>query len=270
MIEFHANGDKLFLLHRIDYKTDDPKLELGWFDSSPNKGVAKGISHSLPFLELIEERVPEVEKLIRVESNYLTIKKDDREVVEFANYVGPNFFESFSFTFLYGQPSTALSELKNAVITDEMAMTLFGKVDVVGETFWIGSNQTNVYLISGVIKKPVNSSLKPSVILNLENSYYFKENQDNWRYSAISSFLLLDDPSSASLVSKKISDIYAERFSDEISSQREALKLSENNPVVQYGLKNIQGLYLDPSINYRRAHLHFIQLFLSVSAYSFY
>lgn len=246
----HTKGDNLFLLYKIDYKTDDPKLELGWFDTSSDKGVGKGVSHNLPFLELVRERVPEIDKIIRVEGNYLSIKKEEKELDEFVNYVDSDFFDSFDFTFLYGQPSMALKEIKSAVITDEMAMTLFGRMDVVGETFSSGNEQADVYVISGVIEKPVNSSLKLNVVLNLENSNYYKGQSDNWSYNAISCFLLLNNPEDAEIVSKKISEIYTTRFAYQISGQREMLKLSESNPVVQYGLKNIQDLYLDPSIRY--------------------
>lgn len=250
---FHVKGDNLFLLYKTDFKTDDPKLELGWFDATPDKGVEKSISHNLPFLELVKESVPEVEKLIRVEGNYISIKKNERQLSEYVNYVDSDFFEYFSFTFLYGEPSTALKEIKSAVITDEMAVKLFGRVNAVGETFSSGREQGDIYQISGVIEKPVNSSLELNIVLNLANSNYYKEHPDDWHYNAISGFLLLNNPENAGLVSKKISDIYTERFADDISGQREMLKLSESNPVVQYDLKNIQGLYLDPSINYSKS-----------------
>ncbi|WP_339605800.1 FtsX-like permease family protein [uncultured Roseivirga sp.] len=250
---FHANGDNLFLLYKTDFKTDDPKLELGWFDATPDKGVENSISHNLPFLELVRESVPEIEKLIRVEGNYISIKKDERQLSEYVNYVDSDFFEYFSFTFLYGQPSTALKEVKSAVITDEMAMRLFGRVDVVGEAFLSGSEQSDVYQISGVVEKPINSSLEFNIVLNLANSNYYKEHPDDWYYNAISAFIFLNNPENAELVSEKISKIYTERFADEISSRREMLKLSASNPVVQYGLKNIQGLYLDPSISYGKS-----------------
>ncbi|MGW8123142.1 ABC transporter permease [Roseivirga echinicomitans] len=250
---FHANGDNLFLLYKTDFKTDDPKLDLGWFDTTPDKGVEKSISHNLPFLELVRASVPEVEKLIRVEGNYIGIKKDEKQLSEYVNYVDSDFFESFSFNFLHGQPSTAMKEIKSAVITDELAMRLFGKVNAVGETFLSGREQSDVYQISGVIEKPVNSSLKLNIVLNLANSNYYKEHTDSWGYNAISCFLLLNNAENAGLVSEKISEIYTERFSDEISGQREMLKLSASNPVVQYGLKNIQDLYLDPSINYSKS-----------------
>ncbi len=250
---FHAKGDNLFLLYKTDFKTDDPKLELGWFDATPDKEVEKSISHNLPFLELVRESVPEVEKLIRVEGNYIGIKKGERQLSEYVNYVDPDFFEYFSFTFLYGEPSTALKEVKSAVITDEMSMRLFGKVDAVGETFSSGSEQGDVYQITGVIEKPVNSSLELNIVLNLANSNYYKEHPDDWHYNAISCFLLLNNSEDASIVSEKISKIYTERFADDISSQRETLKLSASNPVVQYDLKNIQGLYLDPSVSYGKS-----------------
>ncbi|KYG73086.1 ABC transporter permease [Roseivirga echinicomitans] len=250
---FHSKGDNLFLLYKTDFKTDDPKLELGWFDTKPDKGIEKGTSHNLPFLELVKESVPEIDKVIRVEGNYMSIKKDEKELSEYVNYVDSDFFEHFSFNFLYGEPSTVLKEIKSAVITDAMAMKLFGRVDAVGETFSSGTEQGDVYQVSGVIEKPVNSSLELNIVLNLANSYYYKEHVDNWGYSAISCFLLLNNPEDASIVGQKISEIYTERFADNISSQREMLKLSASNPVVQYGLKNIQGLYLDPSISYGKS-----------------
>lgn len=250
---FHVNHDRLQLLYEIDYKQDDPKLEQPFWDATPNPGIQKSTSHNLPFLKMVEERIPEIEQVIRVEHNYASLKKDLVAYSESIHYVDHNFFEAFSYSFLEGQPHDALSNLNNTVITEEIALKYFGKTNVMGETLTLEGSQPRSFIVKGIIEIPNNTVLPLDIIVPIENSYYYKNYLDNWNFNAINCFFLLKDKSQAALVTQKVTDLYKERFPAEISQVRESLKLSEDNPVVTYGLKPISSLYLDISIDYSKS-----------------
>ena len=123
----HTSDDNLFLIYRTDFKTDDPELELGIFDANPNLDVDKTAAFNMPFLKLIEERVPEIDMFIRVAYPYAELKSNGITYQEDIHYVDSNFFEAFTYPFIQGQPNTALSNISNAVITKEIAMKYWQK-----------------------------------------------------------------------------------------------------------------------------------------------
>ena len=251
--KFHESGDRIYLLHSVRFKTDDLNEHPGLFDVGPKKNFAKGISQSIPFTEKIKSDVPEVETLIRSEFNYTIVRLNDKLVEENLRYVDEPFFKVFSFDFIWGNAETALAELGNVVITDEMAMKYFGRLDVLGADFKIGGDEGKVYQVAGVIKKPVKSSISLNMVLRYEHSYTYKENRDSWGYSSAAVFIQNKPGVDPAVVADKITHIYKEKYGDDIEESRERLKLSESNPVQLYRLKSIEDLYLDPTVRFGKS-----------------
>ncbi len=248
--KFHEKGDRLYLLHDVNFKTDDLNTEPGILDVSPNPNVEKGISQSLPLVELFANRIPEVEQIIRSEANGRSIEKDGKMIYERVRYTDQAFFDAFTFEFVDGNKETALAQLNSIVITEEVAMKYFGRLKVMGETLKIGDTP---YEISGVIKKPRRSSVSVNILFRYEQSYVYKEFRDSWGYSATTVFMLLKEGINPKTVEAKAEAIYKERFAENIENTRIRLSLSEDNPVVTYGLANIQDLYLNPSIRFGKS-----------------
>lgn len=250
---FHEKGDRLFLLHSISFKSDDLQIEPNIFDTKPNPNIRKSVPETHSFISLIKERIPEITSLVKVDWGSVSIKKEGKLLTERARYVDPSFFEAFTFNFLYGSPETALDGLKDLVITEEIAMKHLGRLDVVGETIQLGGDKDDVYTIGGVIEKPEYSILDLAVILRIENSHNYIESRDGRGYASVAPFLLLKEGADPQEVASKITALYKERFADRIEKQRLGLKLSADNPVLVYGLKNIAEIYLDPTIRYGKS-----------------
>ena len=246
---FHEKADRLYMLHSLEFRNEDLNTEPGLFDTKPLENVGKSTSMSLAFASLIEENVPEVEKLIRLEMNYTSIELDNKLQTERIHYVDPAFFEYFDYEFVQGDASTALRELDNIVITDEIAMTYLGRLDVVGELFQLNGQNGTTYKIGGVIEKPLNSILQLDVVLRQEKSYVYEERND-WSYAANNLFLLINEGADPAVAAKKIDQLYRTEKADWVNNYKEYRKLSEANPGISYGLINIQDLYLDPTIPY--------------------
>ncbi|WP_323756329.1 ABC transporter permease [Roseivirga sp.] len=255
---FHINGDNLFLLYRSDYKTEDPKLESSIFDISPNLDVEKSAVLSMPFLKLIEDRVPEIDKLIRVVYQFAQLKKDGVTHQEDIHYVDGDFFEAFTYPFIEGQPTTALNEISNAVITKEIALKYFGRTNVLGETLTLEGKTPFNFIITGVLGELGNTVLPLGIIVPTENSTYYRNFNENWYFNAINGFVFLKDPSQVEVVNEKVGELYRERYSKMISDNREELRLSESNPMFSFGLKPIGDLYLDSSIKYSQNRSSFL------------
>lgn len=250
--KFHEKGDRLYLLYDISFKSDDLQAEPGLLDVKPNPLVRKSISQTIPFVDLVEERIPEIEMLVRTENNGTSIAKDGKLISEDVLYADKDFFGAFSFNFLYGAPETALEELDDVVITDEVAMKYFGRTDVFGESLQFGGVDGPVRTIAGIIKKPENSSLNLNIVFRYEHAYAYRSG-GGWGYAAVAPFILLKEGVDPKGIAKKIEGIYKERFAENIENQRTRLGLSADNPVLTYGLKKVEDLYLDPTVRYGKS-----------------
>jgi len=251
---FHEDGDRLFLFHQVNYKMDNPQLEAGFWDTEPLKGVQKAYTTNLPFLRQIETNIPEIESIIRVQENGVTVVKDGKESQETAHYVDRNFFENFSFSFIKGSPEVGLETISDVVITKSFAIKHFGTVDVLNQDLRTSNSEDPIYKVKGVIDLPHNTMLDLNIIVPVENSYYYKEHQDDWNYFAISAFFKLKNKASVGQVNSKVRDLFMSRYGEErLARVRENLKLSEDNPVYEFDLENVADVYLDPMIQYNKS-----------------
>lgn len=251
---FHEDGDRLFLFHSINYKADNPQLEAGFWDVEPLDGVRKSATTNLPFLKLIESTLPEIDNITRIETQGMTVIRDGEESSERVHYVDRNFFENFTYKFLTGSKQIALKDISDVVITKDFAIKHYGTVDVIGQDLIAFGEPNKIYKVTGVIELPHNTMLDLNIIAPVENSYYFKRDQDNWNYYAISAFFKLKDGAQTEAVNTKVRDIYLNHLGEKrLEGQREMLNLSEDNPVYEFGLKNVSDVYLDPTIRFNKS-----------------
>lgn len=251
--KFHEKGDRLFLLYDINFKSEDLNTEPGLLDTKPNPLVEKSISQAIPFTDLIVERIPEIEMLLKTEQNGTSIEKDGKLLSEGVHYVDKGFFTAFAYNFLFGSAETALDDINDVVITDEIAIKYFGRTDVLGESMQFGGKDGDFRTISGIIEKPKYSTIRLNIVFRYENSYYYRTSRDSWGMASVAPFLLLKDGVKAEVVAAKITDVYKERFAENIENQRTRLNLSAENPVITFGLTNIGKIYLDPTLRYGKS-----------------
>ncbi|MEX2235462.1 MAG: ABC transporter permease [Cyclobacteriaceae bacterium] len=160
----------------------------------------------VPLGDVIKQNVPDVEKAVRMSWSYSNFKVEDNLFPGGLPYADPAFFEVFNFQMLAGNPAE-LRDKSRIFLTDEMAIKLFGRVDVVGKpvTQVLGS-VLKEYVVGGVFKKqPANSSFNESSYTNYEN--YFDEAKDvdenDWK-NRNTLFVVISDPNRIDAVSKQI------------------------------------------------------------------
>jgi putative ABC transport system permease protein len=110
--------------------------------------------------------------------------------------VDPDFFSMFSYPFLYGDPATALRNPNSLVIREEVAQKYFGEQNPVGMKLTFNNRQD--FVVSGVVRVPANSHLRPDFIGLLKDSL---AEDWNWRDP---SYVLLDPKTSLASFEKKI------------------------------------------------------------------
>ncbi|MEQ9468392.1 MAG: FtsX-like permease family protein [Ekhidna sp.] len=105
----------------------------------------------------------------------LTFLVENQEITIERGFKGDkNFFKVFSYPFLQGDPATALDEPNTVVLTEEAAMKLFGKTDVLGRVLE-AKDDTRTYKITGVIDGSNRSHIPANMFFSME-----APNTGNW------------------------------------------------------------------------------------------
>lgn len=128
-------------------------------------GKENGYSSNYVNSAAIAEMIPEIEKkcsIIDYEANVYS-KADDNTKNETAIlFADSTFFDFFAFPFIYGNSKTALDSPEKAVITESLALELFGSTDVLGSIVTVSRNKKEAsFTVSAVIKN-LNRTVLPN------------------------------------------------------------------------------------------------------------
>ena len=171
------------------YVTDELSYDKGFHRSEDLYRMATGFlrdnvetrnaGSSSPYAPTLKTEYPEVDLTTRVfvspnEDKYLFTVKDGNDVKTFYKdkgfFVDSTFFDMFNFTFLAGNPHTALKNPNTIVITEDLAKTLFGTTDVLNKRVQISNSDGQLdYNITGILKK---SNIRSHIEANFFMSIY--------------------------------------------------------------------------------------------------
>ncbi len=148
--QFHEKKDRIYrVITRVS--SEDLQDVTAW-------------SHS--YLKELTDEFPGVEQIVRLlkEEDLLHVQVGDKNFKEYVFYTDPEFAEIFTYTWLEGDPETALSSPDNVVITNVIAQKYFNTSSgVVGKTITINDGD---FIVSGLIEEaPANSDLKFDLLL---------------------------------------------------------------------------------------------------------
>ena len=137
---FHENADQIYRI-----VTETP--------------YSKWRSSAWALMPTLKQDFPEVVKgSWYAEISLLTRHEEDRFYEQCA-FVGPEFFEMFTFPFIHGDPGSAFSDLNSVVLTKETAQRYFGDDDPIGKIIRL-DNRIDLE-VTGVIENvPSNSHMQ--------------------------------------------------------------------------------------------------------------
>ncbi len=120
--------------------------------------------------EVLTDNFPEIENacIVQLENFSSDVQIDSTGyLVDNMLSVDNNFFRVFNIPFIYGNPNKAFNNPNSVILTESLALKLFGNVHVVGYDMKIW-NEVPV-TVSGVIKDfPDNSSISSGLLVNSE------------------------------------------------------------------------------------------------------
>ncbi|MEZ4852503.1 MAG: ABC transporter permease [Bacteroidia bacterium] len=175
----------------------------------------------------LEEEYTGFEQIVYLNKGFWGDIKKGESIVEFSGlFASEAFFEMFDFELLHGSPENVLKEPYSTVITEEMAVKIFGETDVVGEVIQLNDNDQ--YTITGIAKNPPRKShirfdaLGSFATLELK----YKDNPSFWKWNNMwSNYIYLTIPDEQSL----------ERVQQSLNliAQEE----NDNNPLLSYDIE---------------------------------
>jgi len=138
----------------------------------------------------LKERYPNlIENYYRWDGITSNVSKGDKVFRENIQIGDSTLLSMYGFPLLFGDARTALHDPYSAVVTEETALKYFGRKNVVGETFSIGSfsGTRHDFLITGVFKKisrnsiiSINDDNRNTVFLSSACIGYFGRIIDSW------------------------------------------------------------------------------------------
>jgi putative ABC transport system permease protein len=196
----HFHNDRLYQVMENENMTDG----INTVDGTP--GV---------LAEAIEKEMPEVEAAVTVSPTYWlgqsSVSANHKPAVKAAGkFAGTNFFKIFSYPLLIGKTDQVLKDKNTVVISEGLALKLFGSTDVIGKEFvWTNTDIKNEKhaLISGVFKNiPTNSSDQFDFLVSLDALFTTASNYLKWGNYGPNTFFILKAGANPEHFNAKIKD----------------------------------------------------------------
>ncbi len=140
-------------------------------------------------------------------ANPNTLSVEDHNIKAEGFYVGPDFFNIFSYSLVAGHPDQVLKDKSTIVLSRSLAKKLFklSPEEVLGKV--VEFQHEKSFIVSGVFEDiPVNSRYQFEYVLSFEK---FKDDNDwvlEWGNNGPSTFITLHEQTDPILFSKKIAD----------------------------------------------------------------
>lgn len=174
-----------------------------WIQGFPNRPPGGEAFGGTPLGPAMKQDFPDVKDYVRIQRGFdeKFVKANDAVSRSGLSFADPQIFKVFSFKLLDGNANNALSNPRNIVLTENKAIQLFGKTDVVGERVDIKvEDQFEPFVVGAVAENlPSNSSIQFDLLGSydyLMGSEMGKQSFGNWHMSIGSeTYLLLDEKS---------------------------------------------------------------------------
>lgn len=158
--------------------------------------------------------IPEVEMTTRMQRagrSNLVDPENPVNVQETVTIVDERFLQIFDFSMVEGDRRTALKEPNSIVITEDLAMRIFNRVDVVNKSLQFSHMQTPLKITAILKNHPRNSSFNFTSLMS-ESTFYnedwFKEETANdWSSTSYTVYALLKAQADARSVAVKMNEL---------------------------------------------------------------
>lgn len=241
---YHKNADRI---HRIVSYVQEPDNSMKWSSTQYLLGPA------------LKKDYPEVEQAVRfVREDRVLFKKGEKQFYEEKiYYTDSNVFDVFTYSFLEGNPQTALAAPQSIVLTQSVAEKYFGKgKSAVGES--IETNRGDSYKVTAVLKDvPSNSHIIFNALIS--TSSLPADFANTWGQFNYYTYVLLAPNQTAAQFQEKLAPMYDKYM---------APIFSKYNIKIKYGVQPITAIHLKSDMSNEPEELgsmSYIYIFTSVA-----
>jgi putative ABC transport system permease protein len=178
-----------------------------------NKTESKNTLTPLILAETLAQDFPEVEEAMRIFRlrSIVTVRYKDKAFTEpRLLLVEKNFFKLFSFPFIHGDPSTALEDPRNLILSRSTALKYFGSENPPGKSVELSWGK---FKITGVVENvPHNSHFQFDLLIPLH--VIDLNGPAQWMNNFVLTYLLLKEGSSASQLEAKFPELIRTKIGD--------------------------------------------------------
>lgn len=232
---FHENSDRIYRLY-IDGLMGEQSFRGAWT--------------SMVMAPTFKEEIPEITHFVRMDvyNQQLIWYDGERYIEDHFLFADSTLFDIFTFTFVRGDPATALTEPHSMVITEEKARLYFGDRDPLGEALSVNSD-SNYYIITGVVEAlPENSHFFADFIASMGS--LGQDERQTWFQNSIFSYVMLSPGADPRKVEEQMAGVLREHIARELKT---ILGVSPEEWVAggnRYGifLQALTDIHLQPDI----------------------
>ncbi len=168
----------------------------------------------------LSEEFPEIKGTLRLD--YYTLRDltlhtgNEPVTVDDIIVTDTSFFSFFTFKLISGNPETVLDEPNSLVLTEKMALSLFGEVNPVGKTVRV--NSQHELTVTGIMEDiPANSSLYFNGLVSFSTLYQIldPEKFESWNSYVTTTLFTLREQASLNQLEEKMKGMAAEQRWDE-------------------------------------------------------
>lgn len=136
-----------------------------------------------------------------------TLSVGDKNIKAQGQYAEKDYFSIFSFQLLEGNKSSVLADKSAIVLSDELAIKLFGTTgNIISKP--VRFDQETTFYVSGIFKKmPANSSQQFDFVLSFDYFRTIKDWVNHWNASGPRNFVLLKKGTDIRAFNKKLENI---------------------------------------------------------------
>jgi ABC-type antimicrobial peptide transport system, permease component len=189
--KFHAKGDRLYVVMNRGMLNN----ELYCWPNTPK-----------PLGPTLVADYPEVAQATRYSRTGFLFTVEETQANAGGAFVDSTFLSLFDFPLVAGNPKIALSHANGIVLTESLAMRLFGKTDVLGQQVRIDS--ADYAMVSGVLKNlPTNTRFRFDYLLPWTYMERLGRSDDLWGNNSVTTYVELAPQAQLARVNQNIQDV---------------------------------------------------------------
>lgn len=192
-----------------------------------------------------KQEIPEIEEVVRTQSNSFVIKKDNELFNQSALFADEGFFNVFTMPLVAGNPQTVLSDIHSIVLTERTAEKYFNTADAVGRTLDLKiGDGFETFTVSGIARNcPENSSIQFETVLPFKFQETKGWTDTEWMGFYMNTFVLLSEQARYAAVAPKFDQVFARKAVHELN------KMKDSQQKIHFGLQPFMEVHMDSELS---------------------